>query len=171
MQLAVDAVHRGTSVASASKQFKVPRITLMYKAKGKYPVDCRMGPDTTLTSNEEDILVKWLIQIAEAGFPATRVQLLDSVQILIETLKRPNKFKDNRPGKKWYKCFLNRHQELSERLTQNLTKSRSEVSEEKLRRWFAEIKEYVSSRNLEEAFRRRSQKGFQYRLNGILPLS
>ncbi|KAJ8950062.1 hypothetical protein NQ314_008068 [Rhamnusium bicolor] len=140
MQHALDAVRRGVSVSSASKQYKITRITLLYKAKGKYAVNCRMGPETTLTSIEEDLLVKWLLSIADSGFPATRVQLLDSVQIIIQKLDRPNKFKNNRPGKKWFRCFLNRHPQLSERLTQNLTKSRSEVNEEKLRKWFDEIK-------------------------------
>ncbi|KAJ8941959.1 hypothetical protein NQ314_010178 [Rhamnusium bicolor] len=152
MQHALDAVRRGVSVSSASKQYKIPRITLLYKAKGKYAVNCRMGPETTLTSIEEDLLVKWLLSIADAGFPATRVQLLDSVQIIMQKLDRPNKFKNNRPGKKWFRCFLNRHPQLSERLTQNLTKSRSEVNEEKLRKWFDEIKDYVKSKKLEDVF-------------------
>ncbi|KAJ8968823.1 hypothetical protein NQ314_002085 [Rhamnusium bicolor] len=152
MQHALDAVRRGVSVSSASKQYKIPRITLLYKAKGKYAVNCRMGPETTLTSIEEDILVKWLLSIADAGFPAIRVQLLDSVQIIMQKLDRPNKFKNNRPGKKWFSCFLNRRPQLSERLTQNLTKSRSEVNEEKLRKWFDEIKDYVKSKKLEDVF-------------------
>lgn len=84
----------------------------MYKVKGKYDINCHIGPETTLTSAEEELLVKWLLQIAAAGFPATKLQLLDSVQMLIIKLNRPNKFKNNRPGKKWYRCFMSRHPEL-----------------------------------------------------------
>lgn len=152
MQQAVDAVHRGMSVASASKQYKIPRITLLYKAKGKYPVDCRMGPETILTSVEENLLVKWLLSLADSGFPATRLQLLDSVQMLVTKLNRSNPFKNNRPGKKWFRCFLTRHPQLSERLTQNLTKSRSDVSEKKVREWFQEIEDYVKTKGLAEVF-------------------
>lgn len=153
MQHAIEAVRRGASVSSASKEYKIPRITLLYKVKGKYEINCRMGPETMLTCAEETLLVKWLLTIADAGFPATRLQLLDSVQILMEKLNRPNKFKNNRPGKKWYQCFMKRHPELTERLTQNLTKSRSEVSEEKLRKWFDEVKQYFESKNLGNVFK------------------
>ena len=149
MKNAIEAVRRGASVSYASKQYGIPRVTLMYKVKGKYDVDCRMGPDTVLKAEEETLLVTWLFTIADAGFPATRLQLLDSVQILMEKLKRPNVFKNNRPGQKWYQCFLRRHPELAERLAQNLTKSRADVSEEKLRKWFEEIQQYLKSKNLE----------------------
>ncbi|KAG5896954.1 hypothetical protein JTB14_024801 [Gonioctena quinquepunctata] len=98
MQQAIEAVRHGTSVAAASKQFKIPRITLLYKVKGKYGVYCRMGPKVH-TSDEEGLLVRWLLAIADEGFPATRLELLDSVQMLMQKLNRPNKFESNRLGK------------------------------------------------------------------------
>ncbi|KAI4469802.1 tc5 transposase dna-binding domain [Holotrichia oblita] len=152
MKQAISAVKCGASVSWASKEYKIPRITLLYKVKGKYDVECRMGPETTLTWDEEKLLVKWLLTIASLGFPATKLQLLDSVQLLVEKLNRANKFKNNRPGNKWYKSFLKRHPELSERVTQNLTKGRSEVTEQKLRGWFDEIQQYFTSKNLEDVF-------------------
>ncbi|KAI4472143.1 homeobox-like domain superfamily [Holotrichia oblita] len=135
MKQAISAVKCGASVSWASKEYKIPRITLLYKVKGKYDVECRMGPETTLTWDEEKLLVKWLLTIAS-----------------LEKLNRANKFKNNRPGNKWYKSFLKRHPELSERVTQNLTKGRSEVTEQKLRGWFDEIQQYFTSKNLEDVF-------------------
>ncbi|KAI4470841.1 tc5 transposase dna-binding domain [Holotrichia oblita] len=149
MKQAISAVKCGASVSWASKEYKIPRITLLYKVKGKYDVECRMGPETTLTWDEEKLLVKWLLTIASLGFPATKLQLLDSVQLLVEKLNRANKLKNNRPGNKWYKSFLKRHPELSERVTQNLTKGRSEVTEQKLRGWFDEIQQYFTSKNFD----------------------
>lgn len=148
MKNALDTVRRGVSVASASRQFNIPRITLLYKSKGKYDVNARMGPDTILSSDEEQLLVQWLLNIAAAGFPATKLQLLDSVEMLIKKLKRPNTFKNNRPGRKWFKSFMKRHPILSERLTQNLTKSRSDVTEIKIRNWFQEVSSYLREQNL-----------------------
>ncbi|KAG5878650.1 hypothetical protein JTB14_009916 [Gonioctena quinquepunctata] len=69
MQQTIEAVRHGTSVAATTKQFK--RITLLYKVKGIYQV---------------------VMAIADAGFPATRLQFLDSVQISMQKLNRPNKF-------------------------------------------------------------------------------
>ncbi|KAF2891178.1 hypothetical protein ILUMI_14995, partial [Ignelater luminosus] len=126
MEKALDAGRRGVSVASASKDFGISRITLLYKSKGKYPVNVRMGPETILTLEEEKLLVKWLLRIAEVGFPATK-QL----------------------WQKWYKGFTARHSEISARLTQNLTKCRSDLTEGKIRNWFQEINDYLTANHLE----------------------
>ncbi|KAJ8956840.1 hypothetical protein NQ318_014254 [Aromia moschata] len=152
MEHAIQAVKNGTSVASASKQFGIPRITLLYKVKGKYEVNCRIGPSTVLTTTEEEHLVKWLLTISDHGFPATRLQLLDSVQIIMKKLKRPNTFVNDRPGRKWFHSFLKRHPQISEKLTQNLTKARSDLNEVKLRGWFNEVENYVKSKKLENVF-------------------
>ncbi|KAJ8937533.1 hypothetical protein NQ314_011801 [Rhamnusium bicolor] len=149
---AIEAVRSGTSIASASRQFNVPRITLLYKVKGKYEVNCRIGPSTVLTSTEEQHLVKWLLTISDAGFPATRSQLLDSVQMIMKKLKRPNTFHNDRPGRKWFHGFLKRNPQISEKLTQTLTKARSEVNEQKIRSWFKEIETYVKSKHLQNIF-------------------
>lgn len=124
MNLAIDAVRMGMPVATAAKRFSVPRITLMYKAKGKTPQYRRIGPDTVLTKEEENILVQWILTMAKTGFPITKPELLDSVKHLIEELKRQNPFVGNRPGKTWYNAFLKRHPNIGIRTAQNLTSSR-----------------------------------------------
>lgn len=147
MQLAIDAVHSGMPVATAAKRFSVPRITLMYKVRGKTPRYRRMGPDTVLTKEEENILVQWIVTMAKAGFPITKPELLDSVQHLIEELKRENPFVGNRPGKTWYNAFLKRHPNIGIRMAQNLTSSRAAVRKEALQRWYAEVDEYLTESN------------------------
>ncbi|KAJ8962087.1 hypothetical protein NQ318_018038 [Aromia moschata] len=132
MEHAIQAVKNGTSVASA--------------------INCRIGPSTVLTTTEEEHLVKWLLTISDHGFPATRLQLLDSVQIIMKKLKRPNTFVNDRPGRKWFHSFLKRHPQISEKLTQNLTKARSDLNEVKLRGWFNEVENYVKSKKLENVF-------------------
>ncbi|XP_071056510.1 uncharacterized protein [Onthophagus taurus] len=153
LQNAIAAVKRGSSVNAASKNFNVPRTTIKYKLEGKYELDCRMGPETTLTKDEEETLVKWICSVADAGFTVTRLQLLDSVQMLLKKLNRLNKFTKNRPGRKWYKCFLRRHPIISERLTQNLTKARSEVTEQKIRNWFNEVTDHFKAKNIEDVLK------------------
>ncbi|KAF2889357.1 hypothetical protein ILUMI_16816 [Ignelater luminosus] len=102
MGRAIAAVKSGKYVAFSSKQFNVPRVTLLYKIQGKYEVNCRIGPPTILIQTEEQHLVHWLLNVSDAGFPGTRSQLFDSVHILVKQLNRPNSFKNGRPGRKWF---------------------------------------------------------------------
>lgn len=153
MQNALEAVENGGSYKSVSKQFGIPRTTLMYKHQGKLPKNCRMGPKTVLTMEEENLLVQWLFHISSRGFPATKDNLLDSVQLLCKNLNRQTNFTNGKPGKKWYSLFLQRHREVTTRISQNLTLARASVSEENLRRWFGEITDYINEHNYGNIFK------------------
>ncbi|KAG5862959.1 hypothetical protein JTB14_030545 [Gonioctena quinquepunctata] len=78
MNAALEAVARGLPVATAAKIPSVPRVTLMYKSSGRLPTECRMGPSTVLTTNEEDLLEKWILSLAKVYHPVNKEQLLDS---------------------------------------------------------------------------------------------
>lgn len=80
------------SANAASKYLNVPRTTLIYKYKGKYLQDKRMGPSSKLTLEEENL-------------PVTKQQLLHSVAFLVKQLKYKANFKDGKPGKKWFRSF------------------------------------------------------------------
>ncbi|XP_063907880.1 uncharacterized protein LOC135126021 [Zophobas morio] len=151
MRQALHDVKSGMPVARAAKKYNVPRITLYYKKMGKYPEDRRIGAPTVLTVAEEQALVKWCFFLSDRGFPVTKNQLLDSVQLLIKTMKRPNPFQNNRPGRHWYELFLKRHPRVSSRTPQNLTSSRTNVTEENIRHWFIEITEYFIQNDLMDA--------------------
>lgn len=100
-------IDRGMPVATASKQFSVPRTTLLYyKMTGKYPRECRKSLPTNLTSLEKESLVRWLFHIADRGLLAAKLHLIDSIE-------RENNFKGERPGKKWYSPFMQRYPEIS----------------------------------------------------------
>ncbi|XP_030767162.1 uncharacterized protein LOC115890938 [Sitophilus oryzae] len=145
LQRALDAIKQGVPCATASKEFNVPRTTLIGKIKGIYPEECKSGAATVLTSDEENLLEKWMINMGAMGFPITKDQLLDSVALLVNKLKRPNKFSDGRPGRHWLEGFLKRHPVISERMTQNISSSRASITKEKIKNWFHEIDEYFSS--------------------------
>ena len=72
-------------VAIAAKRFSVPRITLMYKAKGKTPQYRRMGPDTILTKKkEENILVKWVLGMGRAIVGYSKYSIYRVTQLNLE---------------------------------------------------------------------------------------
>lgn len=129
MQKAIEDVNRGLSKSQASKMNNVPRPTLISKLKGQSPLSCWMGRSSILKKEEESLLVDWIFTMAKAGFPITKVQLIDSVQRILFELKRENPFTNGRPGRKWYNGFLIRNPQLAERMAQNLTKSRADVTE------------------------------------------
>ncbi|KAG5874402.1 hypothetical protein JTB14_016769 [Gonioctena quinquepunctata] len=100
MQKALAAVADGMKVFTASRTFCVPKTTLLYKSAGVYPIERKIGPETVLSTKEETLLVRWIFHVGNVGFPVTKNQLLDSVEMLVKKLKRTNKFTDGRPGMK-----------------------------------------------------------------------
>lgn len=145
---ALEAVQKGLSIYKASLQYRIPKTTLLYKYQGIRPVDAKPGAPTVLTMQEERTLADWIIQLGKSGFPVTKIQLLDSVTMLIKNLERPNPFKDGRPGRAWLQGFLARHGEISLRIAQSLQKHRSIVTEQSIRKWFDEVRGVVSKNDL-----------------------
>lgn len=152
MRGALMAVENGMSINSASKCFKIPRMTLSDKVKGKTPIGRKMGPPSILSNEEEMLLERWILHLASLRFPIRKEQLLDSVQLLSKQLGKQDKFPNGRPGRHWYEAFLRRHPLITERSAQNLSARRAEVSEKNLRNWFAEVKSFMDENNLLEVF-------------------
>lgn len=50
---AIQEIKRGNSVKSTAKKYNIPRVTLMYKVKGKLPVGKRMGPKSIFPPEQE----------------------------------------------------------------------------------------------------------------------
>lgn len=140
---AIEEVNNGSSVKSAAKRHGIPRVTLLYKVQGKLPVGKRMGPKSIFTEEQEDLLVKWVFHLAKVGFPVTKDIFMGSVAKLARKLgiNKP-------PGEKWYKLFRGRHKNISDRIYQNLTKSRASVTQENLNKWFSEVETYLKDENL-----------------------
>lgn len=66
------------------------------------PVEGARGPATYLTSEEENILVQWILYCSERGFPVMKCQLFECVQKLVNELNRLTPFKENKPGRHWF---------------------------------------------------------------------
>ena len=121
LQKAINAMEdEGQTSRQAANNFGILKSTLYAKLKNLPPLDSRKGPGTVLTKDEEDDIVKWILFCAESGCPVTKTLLFDCLKkYIIEVNKesiRPNLFKNNRPGKHWYKAFMRRHPNLTKRL-------------------------------------------------------
>ncbi|CAH2014233.1 unnamed protein product [Acanthoscelides obtectus] len=144
---ALEAINNGMSVYKASQTFNVPKTTRRDKRDGKYKNE-KCGVQPVLSRDEERTIVEWIVHLAALGFPVTKSQLLESVSNLVKNLQRPNPFKDGKPGNHWFQKFMDRHPEISKRVSQNLTTSRSAVTELAIKNWFRKVEEYFRSQNI-----------------------
>lgn len=138
------------SLRDAAKKYGIPTTTLYCKAKGARPIERKMGPRPVLGSTVEKKIVKCLFLLADAGFPITKQQLLENVASYAS--KQPeNPFKDSKPGRKWFDLFRARHPSISMRVAQNISRARAGVTEENLRKWFENTRNFCNSNNCTEA--------------------
>ncbi|XP_046141570.1 MFS-type transporter clz9-like [Osmia bicornis bicornis] len=145
---AVYKIKSGEPIRKVSRDFGIPKTTLLYKKNELVPSIRRSGPPTVLTDEEENQLVEWIFHMHKAGYPITKAQIINSVTMLVKELKRDNPFKNGRPGRSWLESFQKRHPELTQRIAQNLTNARASVTEKALREWFAEINSYFNKNGL-----------------------
>ena len=71
-----------------------------------------------------------------------------SVKEFVEQNNRPNPFKDNMPGNKWYNGFLRRHPEIACRTPEGVTAASACVSEENIRGWFKSVEDILKEENV-----------------------
>ncbi|OXU30279.1 hypothetical protein TSAR_003414 [Trichomalopsis sarcophagae] len=72
--------NEGQTLRQAASNFGVPKSTLYAKLKNLSPLDSRKGPETILTKDEEDSIVKWILFCSKSGCPVTKTRLFDCVQ-------------------------------------------------------------------------------------------
>ncbi|TGZ48732.1 Tigger transposable element-derived-like protein [Temnothorax longispinosus] len=147
LKAAVAAAKAGRGLRAVSLQYNVPKTTIRDKMSQPEIVLKKGGPPTVLSDEEEQQIVQWMMHMSVCGFPVTKSVLISSVASLMKELNRENPFTNNCPGRSWYDGFLKRHPELAQRIAQNLSYSRSSVTEIALRKWFAEVKTHLEKEN------------------------
>ncbi|XP_062711605.1 uncharacterized protein LOC109424601 isoform X1 [Aedes albopictus] len=150
LETAMDNIQgRAMPFSTASKKYGVPRSTLQYRMSWKYKNKGSRGPYTVLSTDEEEHIVKWLKDMDRKGYPITQKSLQYKVCNYLKTNPRPNPFKDNIPGKSWFKLFMNRHPDLSIRTPEAVTAASANVTEKDIRNWFRNVYSYLVDNNLD----------------------
>lgn len=153
-QAAMDAAlaeiqQHGGKLRATAKKYGVPKSTLLFKLKNPGHKET-FGPRPILTTEEENMLDNWIVELGRKGFPRKKEDLQSSVQIFLNNNPRPNPFKNNRPGDGWVAAFLRRHPHIVKRTSEAVTTASSCVSEKDIRKWFQEISAYTKEKKLED---------------------
>lgn len=148
---AVDRVRRKVmGVNEAARRFGVPRSTIRSRTKMNVQNVVRSGPQPILTPEEESEIEQWIFDMQRRGFPVTPYMLMTTVQEILIALPRDNPFKDNCPGKKWFKLFRQRHPQIALRTPEFISNASSKVSPEDVLKWFTTIETYLDVHDLME---------------------
>ncbi len=132
---------RNISIASASRQFKIPRRTLCRKLKDNDSNELKKcGRPTVFTKDKEESFAQHLLLLVEFDLPITRDDLRICIKnYLTESGREIPEFKNNIPGKDWVCNFLTHHPDIRTRTAENIKLSRAAVTEEILTKYIQNL--------------------------------
>ena len=95
--------------------------TTFYRWVNKCNKKKEPGRPTVLTEEEESLLSTALKFLGDSNMGQDREDIRTMVQAYLTVIKRPNPFKDNKPGRDWIFAFEKRHPDISRRTPETLT--------------------------------------------------
>ncbi|CAH0721901.1 unnamed protein product, partial [Brenthis ino] len=134
-------------IKEACRIYGVPKTTVHDRISGKVANNekPKVGPDPILGREAEEKLKTWVLDMAKCGFPINKKELLESVANIVRDTNIKNPFKDGVPGDTWYQAFLRRHPDVNVREPEGINNARAAVTENRVRFWFKDLKEYMKS--------------------------
>ena len=105
MLLAVEKVKNGFGLREAARQYNVPVETLRRRVTGTVSTDCKPGPSTVLTSEEETRLTQFLIEISDMGFGLSREDVMKTAFSIVSQAGRAHPFQNGAAGRSWFDAF------------------------------------------------------------------
>ena len=124
----------------ASRKYNVPTETLRRRTADLVSLDCRPGPPTVLTSEEEARLAEYCVTMADMGFGLTRECVMAMAFAIADKTGRSHPFKQGYAGRGWYEGFMARQATLTLRTPQALSYARAaSSSKETIDDFFAKL--------------------------------
>lgn len=143
LERALAAVDDGISYREAGDKFDIPKSVLYrhHSARKKGHKILKMGRPPKIDEFQEEELVKSLVTCGQMGYPMTAFDLRCFVKYHLDCQGRSSgRFKDNIPGLRWAKKFLERNSgELSERMASNIKRARAKVNHAMVRDFFRDM--------------------------------
>ena len=88
-------------------------------------IDCKPGPPTIFTSEEEDLLVKYIVNMADMGFGLSTDDIMALAFSIAERTHKEHVFKNGVAGRGWFNGFRSHHPRLVLRTPQTLSYCRA----------------------------------------------
>lgn len=148
LKKALAAMERGMPLRRAAINYGVPRSTLHRNAQTNQKVEATAGAPTIFKREEEELIVNWVKHLQKCAFPVSKETFMHSVATLAAKMGKIFPGGKTTPGRKWYEGFLRRNPEITMRTSQNLTSVRSNVSQDAICNWFAEIEGFLVENDL-----------------------
>ena len=124
----------------AARKYNVPTETLRRRTAGLVSLDCRPGPPTVLTSEEEARLAEYCVTMADMGFGLTRECVMAMAFAIADKTGWSHPFKQGYAGRGWYEGFMARQATLTLRTPQALSYARAaSSSKETIDDFFAKL--------------------------------
>ena len=124
----------------AARAYNVPVETLRRRVAGVVSIDCRSGPPTVLTSEEEARLAEYCVSMADMGFGLTREGIMAMAYAIVEKTGRNHPFKSGHAGRGWYESFMSRQPLLTLRTPQAMSYARAVcANKERINDFFAKL--------------------------------
>ena len=122
---AIKSVEDGMSLRAASRMYNIPLETLRRRVNGSVDIDCRPGPSSVLSKEEEDALALYIVKMVEMGFGLSREDVMHVAFVIAEKTGKKHPFKDGMAGRGWFDGFRARHPKLMLRTPQPLSYNRA----------------------------------------------
>lgn len=144
MAHAVEAVRQGEAVRRAAELYNVPRSTLSDKVLCKVPLKARSGPPSYLSTEEEEELTSFFLEMAKIGYAHTRKQVIALVQQIVVS-----KGISTVVSSGWWERYVKRHPQIALRVAVPLSMARAMASDrEVLDRYFNMLEECLRSNGI-----------------------
>lgn len=139
IEAAIADVEKGMPYRKAAKKHNIS-ISVLHRHKSHKSIK-KQGGQPVLSEAEENEIMLRLVQCAEWGYPVESYDLRIIVKSYLDHSGRnESRFKDNMPGREWAYSYLKRHEaKISERMCQNIKRSRAKVSPQVIEQYFEHI--------------------------------
>ena len=117
-----------TSICKAAKRFSVDHVSLLRRVNGRIPQKAKPGPPTVLTEREEELLLQFILDMADRGFRLNVTDARELAVCIVENSGRKSPFKGEKAGLDWFKGFKRRNATLVLRKAEPMSAQRMKNS-------------------------------------------